>query len=119
MTSSGSLIAPHGGSLVNRCAEDAGALASRAADLPVITLSQKQACDLEMIAIGAFSPLTGFVGQKDFESICSKMRLGDGTVWPIPITLAVDEATKASLSVGAPAALMHPDGTLLAVIDVQ
>jgi len=127
VTSAGSLIAPHGGSLVNRRAgesaggggDGAAALASRAAGLPSITLSFKQACDLEMIAIGAFSPLTGFVGQKDFQSICTSMRLSDGTAWPIPITLAVDEATKASLSVGAPAALMHPDGTLLAVIDVQ
>ncbi len=64
-----SLISPHGGTLVNRLV-DAGrarALAKEAAALPSITLSSTEACDLEMIAIGAFSPLEGFVGQADFE----------------------------------------------------
>lgn len=115
------LIAPHGGTLVNRLADAAEAkkLAAEAGELPAITLSAKQWCDLEMIAIGAFSPLSGFVGRADFESICREMRLADGTVWPIPITLAVDEATKGKLSEGGRAALYHSDGTLLAVIDVQ
>ncbi len=116
-----SLIDPHGGALVNRIA-DAGAasrLSDEAASLPVVTLSTKQACDLEMIAIGAFSPLTGFVGQADFKSICENMRLANGTAWPIPITLAVDDAVKGSLKVGGRAALKHSDGTLMAVIDVQ
>ncbi len=114
------LIAPHGGQLVNRLA-DAGTarkLAQQAASLPRITLSAKQACDLEMIAIGAFSPLTGFVGEADFKSICTKMRLANGTVWPIPITLAVDQATRDSLTVGGQAALHHHDGTLMAIIDI-
>jgi sulfate adenylyltransferase len=98
---------------------DCAALEARAKDLPSITLSAKQACDLEMIAIGAFSPLTGFVGKADFESICTNMRTADGTVWPIPITLAVDNAVKATLSEGGQAALYHADGTLLAVIDIE
>jgi sulfate adenylyltransferase len=115
------LIAPHGGRLVDRIADPARAreLTAAAADLPVITLTAKQACDLEMIAIGAFSPLTGFVGPDDFASICTGMRLADGTVWPIPITLAVDDDVKATLSEGGKAALKHRDGTLLAVIDVE
>jgi sulfate adenylyltransferase len=119
--SSGSLIPPHGGTLVDRRldAAAAAALAGEAAGLPAITLSRKQACDLEMIATGAFSPLTGFVGQADFESICRSMRLADGTVWPIPITLAVDDAVKATLAVGGRAALKHHDGTLLAVITIE
>jgi sulfate adenylyltransferase len=117
--SKGTLIDPHGGTLVNRFADDAAALTKEAAGLPSITLSAKQACDLEMIAIGAFSPLTGFVGKADFEGICRNMRLADGTVWPIPITLAVDDAVKGTLAEGGRAALHHPDGTLLAVIDVQ
>ncbi len=118
---SSTLIAPHGGTLVDRMvpASDRDSLAAEAASLPRITLSAKQACDLEMIAIGAFSPLTGFVGKADFESICRDMRLADGTIWPIPITLAVDDATKATLSVGGRAALHHQDGTLMAVIDVE
>ena len=106
--STGNLIAPHGGTLVNRFAD--GNLADEAANLPSITLSTKQACDLEMIAIGAFSPLTGFCKKADFESICTDMRLADGTVWPIPITLAVDEDVKNTLTQGGKAALYHADG---------
>ena len=98
---------------------DADALRQKAADSPKIELSAKQVCDLEMIATGAFSPLEGFVGPDDFTSICRDMRLSDGTVWPIPITLAVDDETKATLSEGGMAALHHPDGTLLAVIDIE
>jgi sulfate adenylyltransferase len=144
----GQLVAPHGGTLVNRLAdaERAKALRERAATLPRITLSAKQACDLEMIAIGAFSPLTGFVKQTDFESICTRMRLADGegagnhngsggnkdaaaasgyrppregTVWPIPITLAVPEAVKNTLERRGQAALYHADGTLMAVMDTS
>ena len=113
--STGNLIAPHGGTLVNRF-ED-GNLTEEAASLPKITLSTKQACDLEMIAIGAFSPLTGFCKKADFDSICKDMRLADGTVWPIPITLAVDEEVKATLTEGGKAALYHKDGTFMAIID--
>ncbi len=128
---SGSLTVPHGGTLVNRIVDKdrAKVLIERAANLPRITLSAKQACDLEMIAIGAFSPLTGFCKQNDFLSICEKMRLDDahkatgryreGTVWPIPITLAVDEKTKNSLVRRGQAALYHADGTLMAVMDTS
>jgi sulfate adenylyltransferase len=115
------LIRPHGGTLVNRFARGAEAseLAAEAAKLPRVTLSAKQACDLEMIATGAFSPLTGFVGKADFDGICRDMRLSSGEVWPIPITLAVDGAVKGSLREGGRAALHHGDGTLLAVMDVE
>ncbi len=115
------LIAPHGGTLVSRLVtgDAREALIAEAASLPRIELSAKQACDLEMIAIGAFSPLQGFVGQADFQSICRDMKLADGTLWPIPITLAVDADIKAMLQVGGRAALHHADGTLMAVIDVE
>ncbi|MDP7070554.1 MAG: sulfate adenylyltransferase [Phycisphaerales bacterium] len=115
-----SLVPPHGGTLVNRIVSeaDAAALREEAATLPRIDLSSKQACDLEMVAIGAFSPLKGFVGKADFESICNSMRLANGTVFPIPVTLAVDDAVKATLTQGGRAALYHADGTLMAVMDV-
>ena len=121
ITSAPAAITPHGGTLVNRIADAAKAaeLKSVAASLPSVTLSFKQFCDLEMIAIGAFSPLTGYAGQADFESICRNTRLANGTVWPIPITLAVDDAVKGTLQTGGKAALKHNDGTLLAIIDVQ
>ena len=113
--STGNLIPPHGGKLVCRFAD--GSLAEEAASLPKIILSSKQACDLEMIAIGAFSPLTGFCKRADFESICKDTRLADGTVWPIPITLAVEEDVKSTLTEGGRAALYHSDGTFMAIID--
>ncbi|MCH2146727.1 MAG: sulfate adenylyltransferase [Phycisphaerales bacterium] len=112
--SADNLIAPHGGSLVN-CFKDG----ISPEGCPKITLSSKQACDLEMIAIGAFSPLTGFCNKADFESICKDMRLADGTVWPIPITLAVTEEEKETLQEGGKAALYHEDGTFLATIDIE
>ena len=112
------LITPNGGTLVDRFG-DAAALRAEAEGLATVTLSVKQACDLEMIAIGAFNPLAGFVGQVDFERVCREMRLADGTVWPIPITLAVDDAVKATLSPGSRVALKHADGTLLAVMSVE
>jgi sulfate adenylyltransferase len=117
----GTLISPHGGTLIDRFVDDATArtLAAEAENMPVVHLTTKQACDLEMIAIGAFSPLVGFAGRADFESICRDTRLANNVVWPIPITLAVDDATKDTLQVGQKAALRHADGTLLAVIDVE
>ncbi|MDG2292646.1 MAG: sulfate adenylyltransferase, partial [Phycisphaerales bacterium] len=119
--SSHDLIAPNGGTLVNRMVNgaEADALRAEAASLPTITLSDKQACDLEMIAIGAFSPLEGFVGPEDFRSICTSMRTADGTPWPIPITLAVDDEVKATLAEGGRAAMVHSDGTLMGVIDIK
>ena len=86
------LIPPHGGTLVNQVAEGArrDELVKEAAGLTRIDLSAKQSCDCEMIAIGAFSPLTGFMGKADFESVCKGMKLADGNIWPIPITLATD-----------------------------
>src|SRR2546425_870294 len=87
------LIDPHGGALVNRVApldqrnealESASALAS-------VQLTSVQYSDLICLATGVFSPLTGFVGPRDYESILERMRLTDGTVWSIPVTLAVSE----------------------------
>ena len=85
-----SLITPHGGKLVNRVLspEAAREATASAGSLPSITLSAREQGDLEMIAIGAFSPLTGSMGRKDFASVCKDMRLADGTVWPIPVTLS-------------------------------
>jgi len=89
------LIAPLGGTLVNRVVDDAKAaeLRKEAEGLTRIDLSAKQSCDVEMISIGAFSPLTGFMGEKDFNSVIDSMKLADGTIWPIPITLSVAEGT--------------------------
>src|SRR5580658_6880900 len=110
-----SLVAPHGGKLVNRIVEGsaAAALSKEAASLPSLVLSPREQFDLEMISIGAFSPLTGFLGKADFESVCKNLRLANGTVWPIPVVLcpANDQAEK--ISVGQKIALKDSQGRLL------
>ncbi len=113
------LIEPHGGSLVNRVktGADAEALRDEASTLRRIDLSAKQSCDLEMIAIGAFSPLTGFMGSADFKSVCNDMKLSSGDIWPIPILLSVDAAD--APKVGERVALFAPNGVLQGVITVE
>ena len=105
MTSEHGLIEPHGGRLVDRVAigADADEIRTRAGSLPGITLSAKQSCDLEMLGIGAFSPLTGFMGAADTRSVCDSMTLTSGDIWPIPILLSVDKAD--APAVGAEIAL--------------
>jgi sulfate adenylyltransferase len=114
------LIAPHGGTLVNRLAspERAAELRKVAATLPRIDLTAKQSCDLEMITIGAFSPLTGFMGKADFESVCRHMKLASGLVWSIPILLAVKPDVAAKAGAGSQVALFGPNGVLQAVMTV-
>ena len=113
------LIAPHGGNLVNRVvsSDRASELRSEAESLRRVDLSPKQSCDLEMIGIGAFSPLTGFMGKADFESVCKTMKLASGDIWPIPILLSVDGAD--APSVGDRVALYAPNGVLQAVMTVE
>jgi len=116
-----SLIAPHGGKLVNRVLEKsaADAAAKEAEKLTSVTLSPREACDLEMIAIGAFSPLEGFMAQADFTSVCKSMRLANGTVWPIPVTLCPPDDVVAKINVGQKIALKDDKGRLLGVMTVK
>lgn len=113
------LIQPHGGTLTARLVTGAQAesLKKDAAGLPKITLSAKQSCDLELMANGGYSPLTGFMGQADFESVCKSMKLASGHVWSIPILLAVAKAS--APKVGDRVALMAPNGTLQGVMTVK
>jgi sulfate adenylyltransferase len=115
-----SLIAPHGGKLINRVLEPtAAAVATKeAAGLPAITLSPREAFDLEMIAIGAFSPLTGFQGQADFTRVCKEMRLADGTVWPIPVILSPADDVTVGIKVGQKVALKDGKGRLLGLMTI-
>src|SRR3989338_2200242 len=84
---------PHGGALVNCFCEmsELESLKQKINSLPALTVSKRVLCDIEMFAIGAFSPLKGFVCKKDYESIVEKMRLSNGLIWPIPITLQVNK----------------------------
>jgi len=109
---------PHGGRLVNRELEgDAAADArARARALPKIELGERELADLEMIGVGALSPLTGFMRKLDYECVLDSMRLSDGLVWPLPVTLAasreqvngVKEGGEIALTAnGEPVALMQ------------
>jgi len=116
-----SLIAPHGGELAELYLPraEADALKRHSASLPGVDLTARQLCDLELLLSGAFSPLRGFLGQQDYDSVVEHLRLADGTLWPIPITLDVSEAFAASLDIGAEVALRDSQGVPLAVLDVQ
>ncbi len=109
----------HGGRLVNRLSS-APATHSLQPDqfATAITVDTWTLSDIDCIAIGAFSPLTGFLGERDYTSVVERMRLADGTVWPIPITLAVDERYE-SLELGAKVVLRGEDGIDYAVLTVE
>jgi sulfate adenylyltransferase len=115
------LVSPHGGALVDRIATDSEAadLRKRASGLVGITLDARELADLELIATGAASPLTGFLGSADYRSVVEGLRLSDGSVWPLPLTLAVDDATKERLVPGGEAALFDADGRLWGAIRVS
>ncbi len=117
----GSLIAPHGGTLVNRVLAGSAAetATKEAASLMPVVLSAREQCDLEMIAIGAFSPLTGFMGEKDFRGVCEKMRLSDGTVWPIPVILSPADEVAAQVKVGQKIALVDEKKRVLGTMEVR
>jgi sulfate adenylyltransferase len=115
-----SLVAPHGGTLVNRILspEAAKAASAEAKALPAVTLSPREAFDLEMMAIGAFSPLTGFMGEADFKRVCTDMRLANGTVWPIPVILSPADDVAAKINIGDRVALNDPKGRLLGTMKI-
>ena len=115
------LNAPHGGTLVNLLAapERAAELQAASTAWPSWDLTPRQLCDLELLLNGGFSPLTGFMNKTDYESVCANMRLADGTLWPMPITLDVPEAFAATLSAGTTVALRDAEGVMLAALHVE
>ena len=110
---------PYGGELVNLCLEGeaAAALKDEAGRLPSVQLSARAACDLELLATGAFSPLDRFMGRADFERVVAEMRLAGGHIFPIPVTLAVDDA--ADLRLDGEIALRDAKNSLLGVMTVE
>jgi len=115
------LVEPHGGSLINLLVDDprAAKLKEVAINLPDITLNDRQMCDLELLANGAFSPLTGFMTRSDYESVLDRMRLQNDILWPIPICLDVNELQAHNLEAGQSIALRDPEGFLLAVMHIE
>jgi sulfate adenylyltransferase len=110
---------PHGGRLVERLvpADRAEALAAEAARLPAVRPDGRGLADLECLAVGAFSPLTGFLAGADHAAVVEHGRLADGTVWTLPVALPVPAGTLA----GGPErlALRDPAGTALAIVGVE
>lgn len=118
------LIAPHGGTLINRLLEGAEreAALERAATLPRIPLNDLNLADLEMIAVGALSPLTGYMNEADYQSVVHTMHLANGLAWSIPVTLAVDESLAENLKIGQSAVLteqVNGETRLLAILDIS
>ncbi len=89
----GETIRPHGGTLINRIVEgeQRDRLLEHAKDLFPLRINAWTISDLDLIGVGAFSPLTGFMGKQDYHSVVERMRLADGTVWSLPITLGVED----------------------------
>jgi len=115
------LIAPHGGKLVVLLAEALRAAELKAAsrDWPSWDLTPRQLCDLELLLNGGFSPLEGFLTRSDYESVCASMRLANGLLWPVPVTLDVPEDVARRIGPGGTLALRDPEGVLLAALHVE
>ena len=115
-----SITAHGGGELVDLRvpSADQARVRANAAKLPTVTLGARELADLEMLASGAFSPLTGFMDQADYVRSRDEMRLASGVPWSIPITLGVEEAEAKKLSVGEEVALTTEDGARLATLTI-
>ncbi|NOZ78405.1 MAG: bifunctional sulfate adenylyltransferase/adenylylsulfate kinase [Acidobacteria bacterium] len=112
---------PHGGVLVDLIAdpERQAELKAASRDWPSLDLDHRQLCDLELLLNGAFSPLTGFLTRRDYAPVVEKMRLADGTLWPMPIMLDAGEELATALQPGDHLALRDPEGVMLAVLHVE
>jgi sulfate adenylyltransferase len=115
------LNTPYGGVLKDLYlpAAEAFALKQRSATLPGWDLDARQLCDLELLLNGALSPLEGFMNRRDYSSVLDDMRLADGTLWPIPIVLDVDDAFAAKVALGQDVALRDREGVPLAVLKIE
>ncbi|HXG40636.1 MAG TPA: sulfate adenylyltransferase [Candidatus Limnocylindrales bacterium] len=111
---------PHGGVLVDRelVGEAAEEARGRASGLPAVELGERELADLEMIGVGALSPLTGFMRRLDYETCVETMRLSDGLLWPMPVTLAVDRERARAIHEGREIALTDPSGRPVGLMQV-
>ena len=99
--------------------DTAKSLKMEAAELVSWDLTARQICDLELLMNGGFYPLTGFLGENDYDSVVENMRLADGTLWPMPINLDVPVAFAENLTVGQKIALRDLEGVILATLDLS
>jgi sulfate adenylyltransferase len=112
---------PHGGILTELLAdpERRDQLRAQSPTWPSWDLTPRQLCDLELLLNGGFSPLQGFMGQSDYESVCASMRLKNGLLWPMPVTLDVTDEMSKKLEPGSMLALRDSEGVMLAALHVQ
>lgn len=113
------LITPYGGTLINLLVqeEDRAACREKATFLPSIQISARSLCDLELLCCGAFSPVDRFMGEKDYTSVLKEMRLSEGTLFPVPLTLPVADRT--GLEPGREIALRDPTNDMLAIMRIE
>jgi len=115
---SASLIRPHGGKLINRVLIDAPDK-SYLNSLQKIQLNQNKQMEVEQISVGTYSPLEGFMGQEDFLSVLTSIRLANGIVWPLPIVLDVSEEKSNELSIGEVVGLTDEQGEVMALFHLD
>jgi sulfate adenylyltransferase len=121
-TAASKLVPPHGGALkpLLLAGEELAVERRRARTLPQVPLNSKEASDVVMLAMGAFSPLEGFMGREDYLGTVGQMRLAGGVMWPIPVTVSVSEELGSGITVGQDVALVDPDsGVPMAVMSVR
>ena len=114
------LIQPHGGELCDLIVhkEKQNKIKKESISLNSITLNNRQLCDIEMLLNGGFSPLQGFLGKSDYESVVENNRLSNGIVWPIPITLDIPEELSEKISTGDRLVLRDHEGVALAILNI-
>jgi len=115
------MINPHGGRLINRILrrEEKEKLLERAKELPSLKLASESISEVENIAFGVFSPLEGFLGKKDYQSVLNQMRLPDDLPWPIPIVLDIEREKADKFKEGQDIILLNEDNQPVAVLHLE
>ena len=97
----------------------AAALSNNAQDMVSLDLDRAQVNDLELLLSGAYAPLTGYLKQEDHHSVSDSMRLQDGTLWPLPLSLEIARDLAEKITIDDQVALRDPEGVLLAILSVE
>jgi sulfate adenylyltransferase len=116
------LVNPHGESQLNPLllpATERPDVLKHAGTLKKVPLSSRELSDLLMLAMGAYTPLTGFMGEEDWRGCCVDMATSDGVFWPIPITLSATQDLADSLKLGEEVALVNDSGKIFGVMEVR